>query len=51
MDFKDIDQKWQQKRKDTGIYTVKEDPNKSKFYVLDMFPYPSGSNLHVGHPK
>ena len=51
MDFKDIDQKRQKKRKDTGIYTVKEDANKSKFYVLDMFPYPSGANLHVGHPK
>ncbi len=48
---KDIEKKRQQKRTSEQIYKVSEDPNKEKFYILDMFPYPSGAGLHVGHPK
>lgn len=48
--FKEIEQKWQQSWKDKDVYEVKVDPSKKKFYVLDMFPYPSGAGLHVGHP-
>lgn len=47
---KDIEPKWQQYWKDNNIYKVDIDPAKKKFYVLDMFPYPSGAGLHVGHP-
>jgi len=46
-----MEKKWQQKWKDEWIYTTHEDENKEKFYVLDMFPYPSGAGLHVWHPK
>ncbi|MCH5230210.1 MAG: leucine--tRNA ligase [Muribaculaceae bacterium] len=46
----EIEQRWQKTWKDNNTYKVKEDPSKEKFYVLDMFPYPSGAGLHVGHP-
>ncbi len=48
--FKQIEQKWQQFWKQNAIYKVEIDTNRPKFYVLDMFPYPSGAGLHVGHP-
>ncbi|SFF07300.1 leucine--tRNA ligase [Thermophagus xiamenensis] len=48
--FKEIEKKWQQFWKDQKIYEVDIDKNRPKYYVLDMFPYPSGAGLHVGHP-
>ena len=48
--FREIEQKWQQRWVEQKTYQVAEDSNKKKFYVLNMFPYPSGAGLHVGHP-
>jgi leucyl-tRNA synthetase len=48
--FREIEAKWQKIWKDKEAYKVDENPDKKKFYVLDMFPYPSGAGLHVGHP-
>ncbi|MDO5447231.1 MAG: leucine--tRNA ligase [Prevotellaceae bacterium] len=48
--FNEIEQKWQQYWIDHKTYKVVEDESKKKFYVLNMFPYPSGAGLHVGHP-
>jgi len=45
-----FEKKVQEWWKKTNLYQVTEDPNRPKFYVLDMFPYPSGAGLHVGHP-
>ena len=48
--FREIEKKWQKQWVEDHTYEVKEDPSKEKFYVLNMFPYPSGAGLHVGHP-
>jgi leucyl-tRNA synthetase len=50
-DPKDIETKQQEKWRTSGIYKVTEDATAEKAYILDMFPYPSGEGLHVGHPK
>jgi leucyl-tRNA synthetase len=48
--FKEIEKKWQKRWEEQKTYQVTEDHAKQKFYVLNMFPYPSGAGLHVGHP-
>ena len=47
---KDIESRWQQYWKENHTYRTEIDKTRPKFYVLDMFPYPSGAGLHVGHP-
>lgn len=46
-----IEKKWQEKWQESNLYKTEGDSDKQKVYVLDMFPYPSGEGLHVGHPK
>ena len=48
--FSEIEKKWQAAWENSKLYSVQIDPSKPKYYALDMFPYPSGSGLHVGHP-
>ena len=48
--FREIEQKWHQQWVANKTYKVVEDESRKKFYVLNMFPYPSGAGLHVGHP-
>ena len=48
--FSEIEKKWLDYWKDNSTYKTEEDKSKQKYYVLDMFPYPSGAGLHVGHP-
>ncbi|MCU0380472.1 MAG: class I tRNA ligase family protein, partial [Chitinophagaceae bacterium] len=48
--FRDIEKKWQARWTEAGTYKVHNESDRPKMYVLDMFPYPSGAGLHVGHP-
>ena len=48
--FNEVEKRWQKYWRKKGTYRVTEDATKEKYYVLDMFPYPSGAGLHVGHP-
>ena len=48
--FSEIERKWQKAWAEAGVYTVSNESDKPHYYVLDMFPYPSGAGLHVGHP-
>ena len=49
-DFREMEARWQRRWQEEKTYKVEIDPARPKFYVLDMFPYPSGAGLHVGHP-
>ncbi|MBN1585346.1 leucine--tRNA ligase [Candidatus Uhrbacteria bacterium] len=50
-DFRKVEKKWQDRWEESGIFRSDDDASRKKFYALDMFPYPSGDGLHVGHPE
>ncbi len=50
-DHKAIEKKWQKHWAEHNEFNTTTDPNKKNYYALDMFPYPSGQGLHVGHPE
>ena len=49
MDYREIEKKWQKKWSEDNLYKFDEDNMKEKFYLLEMFSYPSGAKLHLGH--
>ena len=51
LDLNKIAKKWQKKWEKEGIFKIKEDSKKKKFYCLEMYPYPSGGGLHMGHVR
>src|SRR5687768_12496206 len=50
LDFASLEKKWQKYWESDNTFKAEKDPSRKKYYVLDMFPYPSGAGLHVGHP-
>ena len=50
-DHKKIEKKWQKKWFSTNMFQAEDESDEKKYYILDMFPYPSGAGLHVGHPE
>ena len=51
INFKEIESKWQKEWEKAGIFHTREEANKKKFYCLEMYPYPSGGGLHMGHAR